>query len=70
MANPAKLTVRVTASRGASNVNISSAGMYYRLQVGGVALRSPNEPVQPTASVKAFWTSVLAIVQEQINTLP
>lgn len=70
MANLAKMTVRVTASRGASNISFSTAGRYISLQVNGISESMPRSPIQPTSSSGAFWRSVLAVVQEQVALLP
>jgi hypothetical protein len=70
MANQAKMTVRVTSQRGSSAVSISTAGRYISLPTNGISISEPRQPVQPTSSTKAFWLSVLAIVTEQITSLP
>jgi hypothetical protein len=70
MANLAKLTVRVTSQRGASNISISSAGRYISLPTNGIAIGLPRSPIQPTSTNGAFWRSVLTIVTAQINALP
>jgi hypothetical protein len=70
MANQAKMTVRVTSSRGASNINFSTAGAYISLSTNGISESLPRSPIQPTSSAKAFWLSVLAIVTSQVNALP
>lgn len=69
MADLAKLTIRVTSNRGSSNVMIASSGRYVRLVTGGINLQALGEPVQPSTSAKAFWLSVLTIVQAQITAL-
>jgi hypothetical protein len=70
MSQTARLTVRVGAARGSSNVAISTSGRYVNLPTNAINLTTPRQPVQPTSSAKAFWTSVLAIVQAQIAALP
>lgn len=70
MANLAKMTVRVTASRGASTVSFSTAGKYISLQVNGINQSMPRSPIQPTSSSGAFWRAVLAQVQAQVALLP
>jgi hypothetical protein len=70
MANQAKMTVRVTSSRGASNVQFSTAGAYISLPTNGITASMPRQPVQPTSSAKAFWQSVLAIVTAEVDALP
>lgn len=70
MANQAKMTVRVTSQRGSSGVSFSTAGRYINLPTNGVSADLTRQAVQPTASAKAFWQSVLAIVVAQVNALP
>lgn len=70
MANPAKITIRVTANRGSSNVSISTAGKYNRLITGAIAIHDPGEPLLPSGTAKEFWASVLSIAQVQIAALP
>jgi hypothetical protein len=66
MANQAKMTITVTASRGASHVSFSTKGRYISLPVNGITADLPRQPVQPTASSLAFWQSVLAIVTAEL----
>lgn len=70
MANQAKLTVRVTSQRGSSGISFSTAGRYISLPVNGISADLTRQPVQPTASAKAFWLSVLAIVSAEVSALP
>lgn len=69
MADQAKLTVRVTATRAGSVVQFSTVGRYKGLVTGGISQDMTMQPVQTTASAKAFWESVLALVQAKIATL-
>jgi hypothetical protein len=70
MAATAKMTVRVTSTRGGSNLTISSAGSYISTQMNGYRIDLTGQPVQPTADQKTFWLSVLALVQAQITAMP
>lgn len=70
MAQSAKLTVRVGANRGSSNIGISTSGRYVNLPTNAINENMPRQPLQPTSSAKAFWMSVLTIVQQQIASLP
>lgn len=70
MASQAKLTVSVGANRGSSTVSISTSGRYINLPTNAINTRTPRQPLQPTSSAKAFWTSVLVLVQAQIAALP
>lgn len=67
MATLAKLTVRVTSTRGASQVRYSTSGKYVSLDVNTLSAYLSGQPIQPTSSVAAFWTSVLAIVAAKIE---
>lgn len=69
MANQAKITIRVTSARGSSTVDFSTTGRYVSLTTGGISEQMLAQPIQPTASAKAFWLSVLEQVQAQLNTL-
>lgn len=66
MAAESKITIRVTSSRGASTVRYSTTGRYVSFDTSGYQVSLPGQPIQPTSSLKAFWTSVLAIVQAEI----
>lgn len=70
MATQAKITVRVTSSRGASTVAFSSAGTYVSTPENGYSVSLPGQPILPTTDQKTFWTAVLAIVQAQITASP
>lgn len=69
MATPAKMTIRVDSARGSSTTRISTAGRYLSLTTNTVRTELLAQPVQPTASEKAFWLSVLAEVTAYVNTL-
>lgn len=70
MATQAKITVRVSSSRGASTVEFSSAGTYVSTPVNGYSVTLTGQPIQPTTDDKTFWLSVLAIVQANIMANP
>lgn len=70
MAAQAKFTVRVTSTRGGSNLAFSSSGTYISTPMNGYSVDLPGQAVQPTVDQKTFWTSVLAIVQAQIAANP
>lgn len=69
MANQAKMTIRVTAARGSSTVQFSTTGRYVSLTTAGITEQLLQQPIQPSTSNKAFWLSVLALVQAELNTL-
>lgn len=66
MANQAKMTITVTAQRGASRINFSTKGRYISLPVNGISADLARQPVQPTANALAFWQSVIAIVTAEL----
>lgn len=70
MSAQAKITIRVTSTRGGSNVQFSSVGSYVSTPVNGYNVALTGQPIQPTADDKTFWTSVLAIVQANIAANP
>lgn len=70
MATLAKMTVRVTSTRGASTVSFSSSGTYVSTPVNGYSVTLTGQPIQPTTDQKTFWTSVLAIVEANIAANP
>ena len=67
MATTAKIEVRVTSSRGASTVEYITKGRYVSFTTAGLGDTLKSQPIQPTSSLEAFWTSVLAIVQTDIT---
>ncbi|MDE3076016.1 MAG: hypothetical protein KGJ86_11360 [Chloroflexota bacterium] len=70
MSAQAKITVRVTSTRGGSNISFSSVGSYVSTPMNGYSVDMPGSPIQPTVDQKTFWTSVLAAVQAQIAANP
>ena len=67
MASKAELVIRVQSRRGSSVVQFTSKGRYVNLPTNGYNFYLPAQPIQPTSAAKAFWTSVLAIVQAEIT---
>lgn len=63
------MTIRVTSARGSSTVQFSTTGRYVSLTTAGITEQLLQQPIQPTTSNKAFWLSVLALVQAELNTL-
>lgn len=70
MSAQAKLTIRVTSTRGGSNFQFTSAGSYVSTPMNGYNVVLPGEAIQPTTDQKTFWLSVLAVVQAQITANP
>jgi hypothetical protein len=64
------MTITVGSARGSSSLRISTSGRYVNLATNAVNLQLARQPIQPTTTAKAFWTSVLANVQAQIAALP
>lgn len=67
MANQASITIRVSASRGASRVQYSTKGRYISFPVNGLTEDLARQAIQPTSSAVAFWTSVLNLVLTEIQ---
>lgn len=67
MASVAKLEIRVTASRGASTVSYTTKGRYVSFTTSGLTDTLTGQPIQPTATLDGFWSSVLAIVQADVT---
>lgn len=70
MASQAKLTIRVTSSRGGSTVSFSSNGRYVSFNTSGYQRQLLAQPVQPTTGLSVFWLSVLAAVTAAITANP
>jgi hypothetical protein len=70
MAAQAKLTIRVQSSRGASKISYSTSGRYVSLPTNILGNQLTRQPIQPTSSDKAFWESVIAIVNADIIASP
>lgn len=70
MSAQAKLIIRVTSTRGGSNFQFTSSGSYVSTPMNGYNVALPGQAIQPTADQRAFWLSVLAVVQAQITELP
>jgi hypothetical protein len=69
MASQAKFSIRVQANRGSSRVSYSTNGKYISLQTNGISDDLVQQPVLTTASAKAFWLAVLAIVQADVEAM-
>jgi hypothetical protein len=63
----AEIVIRVYPSRGGCTVQYSSKGRYISFQTAGYQKQLQGQPIQPTSSMKAFWSSVLGIVQADIT---
>ena len=70
MASKSEIVIRVTAARGHSTVTYTSKGRYISFQTAGYQRQLLSQPIQPTASLQAFWLSVLAIVQADLTANP
>lgn len=70
MASQAKMTIRVTASRGGSTVQFSTNGRYVSFNTSGYQRQLLGQPVQSTASLDAFWAGILSAVQASLTANP
>lgn len=70
MASQAKMTIRVTATRGGSTVRYSTNGRYVSFNTSGYLRELLAQPVQPTASLSVFWLSVLNAVLADVTAHP
>lgn len=69
MASKAEIVIRVNAARGSSTISYTTKGRYVSFTTAGLTESLPGQPIQPTASLDGFWSSVLAIVQADITSL-
>lgn len=67
MAAESKITIRVRSSRGASTVSYTTNGRYVSFTTAGYQRQLLGQPIQPTSSLKAFWSSVLGIVLADVE---
>jgi len=70
MATTARMDVRVTSTRGASKVVISTYGKYVSTPVNTIEITAASQPLFSTSTTKAFWQAVLAVVDAQVAALP
>jgi len=70
MATTARMDVRVTSTRGASKVVISTYGKYVSTPVNTIEITAAGQPLFSTSTTKAFWQAVLAVVDAQVAALP
>lgn len=61
------MTIRVTSTRGASRIEYRTKGRYVSFPTTGMTGDLPGQPIQPTASLSAFWGSVLAAVAAAVD---
>jgi hypothetical protein len=66
MANPAKLTIRVTAARNSTTITYRGQGLYRSLQVGDVEQPGLSTHVVTSSGSKAFWEAIIALVTADI----
>lgn len=69
MAAASKFTIRVNSARSSSDISVSTTGVYAGTPVNTITFQLINQPVQPNASAKVFWTAVLTAVQAHLATL-
>lgn len=66
MAVRARLVITVTSSRNNSSISIRSTGQYRGLTTNGEEGNLNSLPLFTTASENAFWTAVLAEVEQNV----
>lgn len=66
MASKAEMTIRVTSARGSSTISYTTKGRYVSFTTSGLTDQLQKQPIQPTTSLEAFWTSVLGIVSADV----
>lgn len=70
VANNSSITIRVYAARGGSHIQFTSKGRYISFPTNGYQRDLVQQPIQPTASLSAFWQSVLNEVLANIQANP
>lgn len=70
MASKAEIVIRVTSSRGKSTIAYTTKGRYVSFTTSGYQRQLLGQPIQPTASLSAFWLSVISAVQADITANP
>jgi hypothetical protein len=70
MASGSKITIRVDSARGSSRISYSTTGRYVSFTTAGLGNELLQQPILPTASLKGFWTEVIALVQADITAGP
>lgn len=67
MASQAVITIRVGSTRSASSISYRTSGRYISTPTTGLEANLAGQPVQPTGTLKAFWTSVLEAVLADVE---
>lgn len=67
MASQAVITIRVGSTRSASSISYRTTGRYVSYTTSGLDVDMPGQAIQPTQSLKAFWTSVLTAVLADVE---
>lgn len=66
MAQPAKLTIRVTAARNSTTISYTGQGIYRSLTVADVRNPGFSTHVVTASGSKAFWEAIIALVNTDI----
>jgi len=69
MADLSKMTIRVTASRNTTTLNITTGGRYKGLVTNTVRVNLLRQPTFTSADELHYWNAVLAAVQAEIIAL-
>jgi hypothetical protein len=67
MASNPKLTIRVQAARGSTKISYSTNGRYVSFTTAGLSNTLTKQQLFTTASLAAFWTEVIGLVQADIT---
>lgn len=67
MASKSELVIRVYSARGSSKITYTSKGRYISFQTAGLSDQLLRQPIITTASLIAFWTQVIGLVQADIT---
>lgn len=63
----AKMTIRVSSTRGATTLQFSTTGRYVSFPTTGLTQDLTRQPILPTATLDGFWLQVLSNVQAAIT---
>lgn len=67
MASNPKLTIRVESARGSTKISYTTNGRYVSFTTAGLSNVLPKQQLLTTASLEAFWTEVVGLVQADIT---
>lgn len=70
MATTARMDLRVTSTRGASKLVISTYGRYVSEPVNTIEITQGALPLYSAATDKAFWLAILSEATALVTALP